>query len=56
MELVKDKDSTCDNSKEWTVKVNRGGLCHIKAIEEELKECLHMLTGMPKRFKGSLYK
>ena len=29
------------------------------AIEEELKECLHTLTGMPKRmklFKGSLCK
>ena len=30
MELVKDKDSTCDNSEEWTVKMNRRGLCHIK--------------------------
>ena len=67
MELVKDEDSTCDNSEEWTVKMNKRGLCHIKeatfnvflAIEEELKECLHTLTGMPKRmklFKGSLCK
>ena len=28
--MVKDKDSTCDNSEEWTVKMNRRGLCHIK--------------------------
>jgi len=49
MALIKDKKSrTCGNSEEWTVRVNRGGLCRIKeatfnvflAIEEELKECL----------------
>ena len=57
MELVKDKDSSYGNSEEWTVKVNRGGLCRIKeatfnvflAIEEELKECLHTLNGIPKK-------
>ena len=56
-ELSKDSDSSCGNCEERTVKVNRGGLCHIKeatfnvflAIEEELKECLHSLTETPKR-------
>ena len=33
MELVKDKDSTCDNSEEWTVKMNRRGLCHIRSFQ-----------------------
>lgn len=58
MALIKDKKSrTCGNSEEWTVRVNRGGLCRIKeatfnvflAIEEELKECLKTLTEILKK-------
>jgi len=60
MDLTKDSnDKRCGNYEEWTVKINRGGLCRIKeatfsvflAIEEVVKECLHCLTETPQRDK-----
>ena len=60
MDLTKDSnDKRCGNYEEWTVKINRRGLCRIKeathsvflAIEEVLKECLHSLTETPQRDK-----
>lgn len=51
MELVKDKNSTCENDEDWTRKMDRGGLWYVKettfqvfcAIENRIRALLNAL-------------
>ena len=52
MALVKNSSEECGNDEEWTIMMDRGGICHIKettytlflVTEEEIRDYLKSLT------------